>query len=143
MNGEELMAKMNEILAVAESIRSETVELRAQVESLRSKVDKIDARLSYREKAADSLRTKLDKLDERLAYREKVLVGWKEIAEYIDMNIRSAQFLADESFDPLPVLKEGSRVFAMATALDAYRARQRATRKVQQIIPCEIGKDPS
>jgi hypothetical protein len=124
---DELLQKMNETLALVKTLHSETVVLQANVESLQRTVDD---------------------LRERLTYREKVLIGWKEIAAYFGCEAKWAQDMANESFDPLPVLREGGRVVAYATALDAYKIRRRCPRnaerrKVARLVPRESGENPS
>lgn len=122
MNESELMAKLDEAVSLVKRLHAETIELKSNVEELHRKVDK---------------------LDERLTYREKVLVGWKEIADYIDTTTKSAQAWADESFDPLPVHKREGRVFALATALDAYAERRKTIRKVPRYAPRSTTENPS
>jgi hypothetical protein len=64
-------------------------------------------------------------LNERLTYRERVLVGWKEIAEYLGVFPTTAMQWSKEAVDPLPHDHEHrGNVVARATALDAYKVRR-------------------
>lgn len=122
MNETELLAKMDEILSFASRTHAESVELRERVESLQRTVEE---------------------LRERVTYRERVLVGWKEITEYIGYSETRAKVLAEEEFDPLPVLRENGRAVAYASALDAYKMRTRFSRKVARLIPRKTDENPS
>lgn len=122
-NIDDLMSKMEEVLAVTKASLAKSIALEEQVESLKREVSA---------------------LHDRLTYREKVIVGWKEIATYCGYeSVSWAQERARESFDRLPVLQEGNRIVAFASALDAYKARRLATRKVARLVPRETEENPS
>jgi hypothetical protein len=122
MNEAELLAKMDEVLLVAKNLQSKVATLEANVESLQRTVED---------------------LRERVTYRERVLVGWKEITAYLGYSETRAKVLAEEEFDPLPVLRENGRAVAYASALDAYKMRTRFSRKVARLIPRENDEHPS
>jgi hypothetical protein len=69
--------------------------------------------------------TLVRELVERVTYREKILVGWKEIGAYLGVHEQSAHNMGREEVDPLPYDHDfGGHVFAMATALDAWKMRR-------------------
>jgi hypothetical protein len=121
MNGIELLAKIDELVAIATKTQAETVALRGQVERLQSDVAR---------------------LNERLTYRERILVGWKEISQYVGLSPDHARIQSGLDFDPLPVRKEGANVVARATALDAWKERRIDYRR-PKLVPRESTEDPS
>lgn len=137
---EEIVTKMNEILAMAKAHRAESARLRSKVEELQAQVKK---------------------LDERLTYKEKILVGWKDIATYLGYrDVARVRALNARLFDPLPAVKQGSNMIAHATALDAWKERQKDfqrsgltfdddgllvpdDRMKSRLVPRETGETPS
>jgi len=69
-------------------------------------------------------------VDRKLTERERVLVGWKEIAAYLQRSVRQAQRLADvrRCMDPLPIRRDGGYVVAYAMQIDAWKARMATAR---------------
>lgn len=110
MNESEFLDKLDEIGMVASRLLAHSERLERQVESLREQVLK---------------------LDERLAYRERVLTGWKEIATYLGFRngLEVCRQMARREFDPLPVVKQFGVILAHATALDAWKERQKDYRR--------------
>lgn len=124
MNIDDLMEKMNEAIALAHALHIKSDRLQSEVVSLQSEV-------------AD--------LRERLTHRERVLVGWREIATYMGYTgLDRVQQLSREPIDPLPVWRENGRtICALATALDAYKARHREMRMVAKFVFDEREETPS
>lgn len=97
--------KLDEIVGIASQLLARSVRLEALVEDLRVQVRK---------------------LDERLTYKEKVLVGWNEISLHLGyQGSTQARALSRRNFDPLPVVRQGNSIIAHATALDAWKERQK------------------
>lgn len=110
MNADEFNEKLDAILEFAKRTHGESIDLREKVESLQRTVDD---------------------LRERMTYRERVLVGWEEIAAYMGFGATTyARKLAKDNVDPLPVMRQGSGVVALATALDAYKERRKFHKRV-------------
>jgi hypothetical protein len=121
MNEIELLAKIEELLAIAKESNARSVVLEKQVKQLQSDVVR---------------------LNERLTYRERILVGWKEISQYVGLSTDHAKVQGNLDFDPLPVRKEGANVVARATALDAWKERRIDYRRPKLVLR-ESTEDPS
>jgi hypothetical protein len=121
MNEIELLAKIEELLAIAKESNARSVALEKQVKQLQ---------------------TDVARLNERLTYRERILVGWKEIGKHVDLSPDHARIQSGLDFDPLPVRKEGANVVARATALDAWKERRIDYRR-PKLVPRESTEDPS
>lgn len=108
MNESEFRSKLDEIVEVASKLLIHSQHLEIQIEDLRSQVKR---------------------LDERLSYKERILVGWNEIGKYLGCTSRWALEMHRRNFDPLPTAKQCNVVVAHATALDAWKERQKDYRR--------------
>jgi hypothetical protein len=140
MNESQFQDKLDEIAGIASQLLARSVRLESQVAELQSQVRK---------------------LDERLTYKEKILVGWKDIAAYLGYrDVARARALNARAFDPLPAVKQNGNMVAHATALDAWKERQKDFqrsgftfdddgalvpdgRMKSKIVPRETGETPS
>ncbi len=137
---EELLARIDELVAMSSRLLARSERLEMQVESLQSQVEK---------------------LDKRLAYRETVVVGWQAIANRVGFDDADAARRAGKrNFDPLPAVKQHHTFVAHATALDAWKERQKDYRRSgltfdaegnlipdrrmkPRLVPRETGETPS
>ena len=72
-----------------------------------------------------ALRRELAEVREKLAYREQILVGWKQIADYLGYSEDHVKALGQDPVDPIPHQHNGGFVEAYRTALDAWMFRRR------------------
>lgn len=100
--------------------------------ALHEQIDDLRMRLDALAEQNATLVGLVRELNERLTYREKILVGWKEIAEYLGLHQQSAYELGREPVDPIPVeMNHKGNIVAQATALDAWKMRR--ARRMEQI----------
>lgn len=75
----------------------------------------------------EALRARVAELEARVeshpatASEASKLRGWKEIADYLHADVRSAQRWATRQADPLPVAHDHLGVVAVRSALDRWR----------------------
>lgn len=99
--------------------------LHEQIDDLRVRVDALAEQNA-------TLIALVRELNERLTYREKILVGWKEIGQYLGMHAQSVYELGHAEVDPIPHRKDHRGcVIAEATALDAWKMRR--ARRLEEI----------
>lgn len=126
------------------------------LETLGALLLELHAKIDAQTAKIEDLERKIALLDERLTYREKVLVGWKQIADYLGVDATRTIFVyKNDPDDPLPVQYHFTgNVVALASALDAWRQRhalivahrkeqERSERRSERARPGRRGRAPA